>query len=154
MTTWAQAFSDAMPIIVTTLAAPIAGLIGAVLWKIAAWIGYKATAQQKATLEGDIETSLKAGAAKVLPEITKFGWDSPQVRALLLDEATKYLKERFPAQAAKIENAADAGGSASMDPIGDTLDARVNDVLKNAAESPATPPAPPPTSPAQSGEHP
>lgn len=133
--TWADFFKQLLPTVAGLASVPIAAIVCAILWRIAAWVGYKATDQQKDVLERDIITVLKFGAAKVLPLIAQHGYDSPIVRNAVLVEATSYLKERFPDQAAKIESA----GVNSPEPIHDTLDARVTEVLQQVANSPATP---------------
>lgn len=143
-----QGLLDAL-VSVTTLVIPIIGvMLVQALRKLSNKWHLEGTAQDTANLEKEIKTVLNVGIAKVLPMIDQKGWDNPDVRRAVLEEAVSYMTKRFPDRTAALLDAAktDASTTTTGDDkriLTETIAGRFPEAMAAASNGPATPPVPP-----------
>lgn len=138
-------FGNALKVVLMACAAPIAAILSAMLWKLAAKFGIEANAADQAKLNEEVKSALTLGAVKADALIAGRGWDHVDVHNAVLAEALQYFLERFPDRAAAI--AAQAGVASPEMPspakdaaVKDTLMARLPEAMSQASASPSTPP--------------
>jgi len=93
--------ADALPVILTALAAPVTYYLVQMLTVLMAKFGLQATAQDKANMEAEIRTAIGAGIATVPSIITDGVITRAAMRDVLL-AATAYMHQRFPDRVAQI----------------------------------------------------
>jgi hypothetical protein len=145
--TTAVFFGNALPVVAAACIPPVAAILCGALWKLWAWCGFKASAQDKANMSQEVQVALSLGVSKAIPIIAARGWDSVDVHNEILAGAARYFLQRFPGRSAAITAAAqptsDTPGPAVSPTaaVTDTLRSRLTDAITTAAASPATPPA-------------
>jgi hypothetical protein len=146
-------FGNALKVVLMACAAPVAAILSAMLWKLAAKFGIEATAADKANLETETKAALTFGAVKATDVIAAKGWDHVDVHNVVLADGLNYFLARFPDRSTAI--AAQAGvlnpaapSQAKDVAVTETLMTRLPEAMAAAAASPATPPAPATATPA------
>lgn len=141
-------FGNALQAVLMACAAPIAAILCAMLWKLAAKFGIEATAADQAKMNDETKAALTVGTVKATDLIAARGWDHADVHNQVLADALKFFLERFPDRATAI--ATQAGAASPAEPsvakdqaVTETLMARLPDAMSQAAASPATPAIPP-----------
>lgn len=107
-----SASNDFLNIVLPLLAAPVATMASAALWKLYARFDKQATAQDRTNMEGEVAVAINAGIAmveQVVPDARAQGLASGKVRDDILSAAATYMRQRFPDRAAQISAAADNG---------------------------------------------
>lgn len=143
---------DTLSIIVTSVltvfAAPITVAVSGAGWKLWTLLDAKATAQQKATFDADVQTAMSVGINTAMPLIVSHGWHDAGTKAEVLQVATEYFKQRFPDQATRVVAAAGVNtdslaSPAATDAVSQTMEGRflaalVANLSAPAAKAPLT----------------
>jgi hypothetical protein len=127
----------------------VAAILCAVLWKVAAYFGIKATAEDQAKMTEEAKVALTQAIVAAGPLIAAKGWDHISVHNQVAADALNFFLQRFPDRATAIAAAAGIANpsvpSIAKDAaVTQTLMARLPDAASQAAASPATPPVEPP----------
>lgn len=141
--------TDALTAVASACVVPVALMGTGALYKAAAWLGYHATAQDRANMEGEITAALNVGIKTGMPILRLRGWNSPEAHAAILSAATAYFQQRFPARCEVITEAAKGDDGKAVPPhfaVGETLAGRLASALYTAgAPNPDVPPQPSPS---------
>lgn len=142
-------FGNALSAVLMACVPPVAAIACGVLWKIAAYFGVKATAEDQAKLDAEAKVALTQAFVATGPLIAQKGWDHIDVHNAVVASALNFMLQRNPDRATKIAKAAgvdDPSGpsTAKDEAVTQSLLARLPDAATQAAASPATPPVEPP----------
>lgn len=142
-------FGNALSAVLMACVPPVAAIACAVLWRIAALVGVKATSEDQAKLNDEAKVALTQAIVAAGPLIAEKGWDHVDVKNQVVADALNFFLQRNPDRATKIATAAGvanpAAPSAAKDAaVTQSLMARLPDAASQAAASPATPPVDPP----------
>lgn len=104
--------ADALNIVLSICAVPLAGLISAALLKLRAKLGKQDTAQDQANLEAQVQASIGAGmqiVAQTAPQILRDGITTPEGMNDVASAAASYFRQMFPDRTATIAKARGLG---------------------------------------------
>lgn len=142
-------FGNILTAVLTACVPAVAAILCGVLWKIAAYFGIKATAEDQAKLGDEAKIALTQAIVAAGPMIAAKGWDHVDVKNQIVADALNFFLQRNPDRATAIATAAGvanpaAPSAAKSAAITQSLLARLPDAASQAAASPATPPVEPP----------
>lgn len=123
--------SELLDTVLAIAAVPITTMLTGMMWKVYLHFDKSATAQDKANMEAEIQAALGAGIAaaqKTMPLVMSQGIRSPAVRDMILAEATKYFRVRFPERTGQIINTVSGTGQQPNAAVQQTLDARLANI--------------------------
>lgn len=142
-------FGNALSTVLMACVPPIAAMACAALWKVAAYFGIKATAEDQAKLDDEAKVALTQAFVAAGPLIKEKGWDHIDVHNKVVADALNFMLQRNPDRSTKIAKSAGVDNPtvpsmAKDEAVTQSLLARLPDAASQAAASPATPPVEPP----------
>lgn len=135
---WYGSFLDA---VLAALAVPVAGVLTAVLWKLAKRFGVEVSEKDQAKLNEEAKIALNMAVVKASEVIRAKGWDHVDVKNRILADAAEFFLQRFPDRSQQIAKVAGADTKIQkFAAVEESLMARLPAAAAEAAASPATPP--------------